>query len=93
MCCSGCNEHVETDPGQPLVNGLVSVSIESLVQTPLTLILRDICGRMVKTSFNTEVLLGINTQTLDVSDIAAGSYVLSLRSTNEQSTIRIEIAP
>lgn len=77
----------------PIIYGFTEVTIETTEAGKTSLVLRDIVGRTVKSFINGEVESGIQAQMLDVGDVAAGAYLLTLRTPTEQRTIRIEIAP
>lgn len=76
----------------PIVNNYTVVSIVSIESGVTSLTLRDMMGRVVKTFFENELPPGVCTHTLDVGSVAAGAYMLVLRTPTEQRTIRIEIA-
>ncbi|MDZ4745401.1 MAG: choice-of-anchor D domain-containing protein [bacterium] len=77
----------------PILNGFTDVTIELSETGHTTLSLSDLQGRAVKTFLDGNLGIGRRTYALDVSALAAGAYLLCLRTPTEVVTIRLEVAP
>lgn len=93
---TGLNEATDADLRMAAypnpTSGSLFVDVVAADSAPVTAFLSDLSGRSVK-QFNTLALgAGENRWSLDLSDVATGSYVLTVLSTNGQRSVPVQVA-
>ncbi len=63
-------------------NSKIEVKFEQKIESETSIVLLDLNGRIIKTLLNTNLPKGEFSSQFDVSDIASGSYILSITNSN-----------